>query len=63
MGKDGGWKTLTEASDKPKKIAGKLQKKVQVIGSDMFLVQVVGLGQKSASSGLGHTFLAGKCDL
>ena len=39
MGRDRGWKTLTEASDKPRKSAEKFVEKVQVAG----------LGQKSAS--------------
>ena len=40
---------MTEALDKPRKSAEKLQKKVQVVGSDLFAVQVAGLGEKSAS--------------
>lgn len=44
MGGYRGWKTLIEASDKPKKSAGKLQKKVQVAGSDLFSIQVADLG-------------------
>ena len=63
MGGDKGWKTLTEASDKPRKIAGKVQKKVQVTGSDLFSVQVAVLGQKSVPSSPSHSFWANKCDL
>ena len=54
---------MTEASDKPRKSVGKLQKKVQVTGSDLFSVQVTDLGQKSAASRPGRTFWADKCDL
>ena len=43
-GRDVGWKTLTEASNKPRKIPGKLQKKGQVADSDLFSVQVVVFG-------------------
>ena len=43
-GRDRGWKTLTEASNKPRKSAEKFAEKVQVTGSDLFSVQVAGLG-------------------
>ena len=41
----------------------KIAEKVQVIGSNMFSVQVTFLGQKSAPSSPGHIFWADKCDL
>ena len=63
MGGDRGWKTLTEASDKPRKSAGKLQKKVQVSGSDLFAVQVADFGQKCATSRPSRSFWADKYDL
>ena len=63
MGRDRGWETLIEASDKPRKIVGKEQKKVQVASYDLFSVQVIVLGQKSAPSSPGHSFWADKCDL
>ena len=63
MGRDRGWKTLTEALDKPRKNAGKLQEKVQVAGSDLFAVEDADFGQKSVTSRSVHTFWADKCDL
>ena len=63
MGRDRGWKTLTEALDKPRKSARKLQKKVQVTGFDLFSVQVTDSGLKSVSCSPGHRFCGKKCDL
>ena len=54
---------MTKALEKPRKRAGKLQKKVQVAGSDLFAFHVLGLGQKSVTSRPGHRFWADKCDL
>ena len=48
-GRDIGWKTLTEASAKPRKIAEKSLKKRQVAGSDLFSVQVTENRLKSAT--------------
>ena len=56
-------KTLTEASNKPRKSAKKIAEKGQVTSSNLFSVQVAGLGQKSVSWGSGRTFWADKCDL
>ena len=62
-GGERGWKTLTEASKKPRKIAEKQQKNWQVAGSDLFSVQVADNGLKSATWRPSHRFWAEKCDL
>ena len=48
-GCDRGWRTLTKASEKPRKIAEKEQKHWQVAGSDLFSVQVTDNGLKSVT--------------
>ena len=63
MSGDGGWTTLTKASDKPRNLSKNLQKKIQVASSDMFSVQVIVLRLKSASCNTSHRFWAEKCDL
>ena len=49
MGGDKGWKTLTKASEKPRKISEKFQKKFQVAVFDLFFAEVAVFGMFSAT--------------